>query len=110
MRGRSEPRRPGDVTRRTGPASPEPVAGAETRQRGRDSGKCAVAPASHRLAEGRGQFGQDGGFQQKGPQLRLLAVQHLFGQKVKDVAICLGQVGDEGATLGGSVDAVEGSC
>jgi hypothetical protein len=64
-----------------------------------------VASVGDRLAQSGGQFGQNRSLQQKGAHGWLLLIQHLLGQKVKDVAVGLGQVGDEGGAVGGGGDA-----
>jgi hypothetical protein len=49
--------------------------------------RLAVGPAGDRITQPAGQAFQHRGFQQEGAQLLLLAVQHLLGQVVQDIAV-----------------------
>ena len=66
-----------------------------------------VTPTGDRLTTGRGQLVEDRGLQQEGPQGRLLALQHLLGQKIKDVARGMRHRLDKSPAAGPVGDAVE---
>ena len=49
--------------------------------------RLAISAAGDRITQPAGQAFQQRGFQQEGAQLLLLAVQHLLGQVVQDIAV-----------------------